>query len=475
MNLKRGIWGKIKELFSIDVRSLAVLRIGLGLILIVDILSRARDLRAHYSDFGVLPRGVLRFEYGHHLLNKSINAFNGSTWYWAILFFIGFVFALMLLLGFKSKTASIGAWFFILILHARNFLILQGGDDLFRMVLFWCMFLPLGEIWSVDWYFRKKNIRIGNVFSIGSAALLIQIASVFIFSAIHKSEESWLYKGDAIYYALSLDQFTTILGKALLEFDSLLIFMSRFTYLLHFSAVFFLFFPYKNKWFRSIGAVLIACWFLGTDLIIKLWPFPFIGAIAMTAFIRGDIWGVWKVKEKRRKVGAIRIVCYVFCALCLIYVIVWNIGTINDDQSRLEGLFWFGDNLQLFQKWNMFSPVPLREDGWYIIVGGLENGKEINLFGKGQGLDEGKEVNWEKPRSVSSTYKNERWRKYMMNLWLGENKEFRDDYLYYICRDWNIDNKTKAKKVKMYFMLERTLERGLEQKVEKILLEEVVC
>lgn len=49
----------IREIFAIDLRTLALSRVLLGGFLILDLALRARDITAHYTDFGVMPRGVL--------------------------------------------------------------------------------------------------------------------------------------------------------------------------------------------------------------------------------------------------------------------------------------------------------------------------------------------------------------------------------------------------------------------------------
>ena len=48
-----------KRLFSIDLRSLAAFRMALGVLLLADLVMRAQDLSAHYTDWGVLPRDIL--------------------------------------------------------------------------------------------------------------------------------------------------------------------------------------------------------------------------------------------------------------------------------------------------------------------------------------------------------------------------------------------------------------------------------
>ena len=55
----------LEQIFGLDLRSLALLRIGLGLLLLLDIADRLPGVAAHYSDGGVLPRDALReFEQG---------------------------------------------------------------------------------------------------------------------------------------------------------------------------------------------------------------------------------------------------------------------------------------------------------------------------------------------------------------------------------------------------------------------------
>ena len=49
----------LQSVLRLDTRSLAVFRVGLGLLLLADILERSRNLTAHYTDAGVLPRSLL--------------------------------------------------------------------------------------------------------------------------------------------------------------------------------------------------------------------------------------------------------------------------------------------------------------------------------------------------------------------------------------------------------------------------------
>ena len=62
---------QLRRLFGIDLRNLALFRIGLGAILLIDLAIRFQDLQAHYTDAGVLPR-------------ESASDYYASTWRWSL-------------------------------------------------------------------------------------------------------------------------------------------------------------------------------------------------------------------------------------------------------------------------------------------------------------------------------------------------------------------------------------------------------
>ena len=65
------------QLLGLDLRSLAVFRFCVGLLLIVDLIFRTADLRAHYTDFGIMPRSAAAGEFAN-LYYWSFHFANGS-------------------------------------------------------------------------------------------------------------------------------------------------------------------------------------------------------------------------------------------------------------------------------------------------------------------------------------------------------------------------------------------------------------
>ena len=105
--------------------------------------------------------------------------------------------------------------------------------------------------------------------------------------------------------------------------------------------------------------------------------------------------------------------------------------------------------LGLDQRWGMFSPFPLNNDGWFVIVGKLKNNKVVDIYKDGQ------EVSWSKPDNIRNTYKGERWRKFLEN-------RTNDTLLYYgkyLCIDWNTKHKGEEQLMtfETFYMSQKTL------------------
>ena len=70
---------EVRLWFGVDVRALAAFRIGLGLLVVADLVIRGRQLRTFYTDAGVLPRGVLDEQFPV-LATLSFHTVSGDFW-----------------------------------------------------------------------------------------------------------------------------------------------------------------------------------------------------------------------------------------------------------------------------------------------------------------------------------------------------------------------------------------------------------
>jgi hypothetical protein len=66
-----------------------------------------------------------------------------------VLFAIAALVAIALLVGYRTRLATV-LLALLASLQARNPTLIQGGDNLLLLLLFWGMFLPLGARFAID-------------------------------------------------------------------------------------------------------------------------------------------------------------------------------------------------------------------------------------------------------------------------------------------------------------------------------------
>ena len=151
----------------------------------------------------------------------------------------------------------------------------------------------------------------------------------------------------------------------------------------------------------------------------------------------------------------------------IIYCLYWNLSSFDrwadeEDKDNIEipqSAFWIGPTFQINQYWGLFSPKPMIDDGWYVLSAATESGEKFDLFTNN-------ELTWDKPDNITKMYKNDRWRKYLMNLWLGQHSDHRLHYGRYLCREYNSKNfgTDRVQSFWMYYMIEESPAPGEEQK-----------
>src|SRR5690606_39512124 len=115
--------GWFDQHWGLDLRSLAIFRIGIGYLLLSDLGTRALDLRAHYTDVGILTRERLVGGWGQKLF-YSLHTFGGDTTSQAALFAVATVFAAMYFVGYRTRLASIVSWILLCSVQGRNYIVL---------------------------------------------------------------------------------------------------------------------------------------------------------------------------------------------------------------------------------------------------------------------------------------------------------------------------------------------------------------
>ncbi len=485
-----AIWWYIKRVFALDTRSLAIFRIWFWCILILDIIMGIYFLIPFHSDFWVLPLDALLDSYRQENV-RSFSAISNALWYQYALFIWALLTAVSYTIGRKTKTSSILLRILILGIHGHNPLVLNWGDTVVRLFLFWGMFLPLNHQRSID---NKKNPKQPiAVFSLATFAFILQISFVYIFSAILKDHPRWHTDFTATYYALSLDTFRTFIGDVVYQHEWLMKSLTAFSYYLELYGPLLLIIPRKQHKRRFLWVILFMAFHAGLGLNLRLYTFPWVlwfGWFALTPSFVWDYFNLWaKAKQitwvendneteaiQKRKTSIITQNLGLFPSVlvlwALFYIFSRNLRTLDFDKhdDRFpRHLNRYGFLLRIDQYRNMFSPYPFVDDGRTVMEGITPTGKSVNL------MNHSKELSFDKPEKFNDIYNHERRRKYLTNLRMKKNSKYRVYGANYFCHLRNSQQKEKVKSIKRHYVLETTLEDYKTTEPEAILLYEAEC
>jgi hypothetical protein len=470
----------LRKMFGIDPRALAVLRIGMGTMLIWDLFGRIGDFRALYSDEGVLPR-TFAIAYMGRMTGLSFHLMSGEAWFHAGLFLTAFVAAVCLAAGYRTRTATIVSWALFASICSRNARAMNAGDSLMLALLLWSCFLPLGIRHSVDALkARVQHPPSEPVVSVASAAILLQVACIYLATSLFKSGEPWR-DGSALYYALNGDQFGTSLGKALLQYPGLLIPLTHLTILLEMAGPFLLLWPMPGKKFvRTLAVASFAALHTGIALTMKIGFLPILDILAVLLFLPREVWdGVYRVMRvpsggPAPGEAALKVksghdkVSQVIAGVLLVYMLWWTLGSLHGPFKPPAAIRNAAAALRMNHVWNMFAPYPSKVDGWYILASELDDGRTIDLMRGGRPVD------WEKPKSVAGIFPNYRHRKYMASLLRKDTPKpliARFVRYHHILWDKKLAREgRRVRKTHFYFMEERTMPDYQAPKIQKKLL-----
>lgn len=396
-------------IFAIDVRSLAALRVALGALLLADLAYRALDLEAHYSDAGVLPRAAL-----HALLRDpagmwSLHALSGAWQAQLALFALAALAALALLVGYRARAAAVLSWLLLISLHHRNPLIVTGADQVLRLLLFWSLFLPLDACWAL----RRRPLELSRVCSPASAALLLQVALVYLFSVLFKlRSDEWLAL-TAVRDSFAVEGVATDWARWLLGFPRLLSVAAAATLAFESLAPVAPFLPWRRDAVRiafAFGAVGLHGLGIGTTM--RLGLMPAVMTLAWVSFLPGVFWERLGLRAPhpartapptaRRPALADAVVLAAFALVSIENAAsTLRPGGSGDLPRPLRTSI---EALGLSQQWRLWDrPVPNR---YYVFAATLRDGTRVDLH-TGHALD------WDRPSRRSA---NNHWWKLHLHL-----------------------------------------------------------
>jgi hypothetical protein len=432
--------------FGVDLRSLALLRITLAASLLVDLGARALDHAAFDSDQGILPRALLA---PFARLTLPLHRMSDSTALHVLLYALAALAALALLVGYRTRAATVVSLLLLLSAHERNRMILDGGDHLLRILLFWGMFVPLGARWSLD---RRRaparspgplDPQTGELRSLGAAALLVQLASMYVCTGLLKLHGAPWHDGTAVRYALLAHHMVSPLGLLLAGAPRLMSALTVMVLVFEILGPFLWFSPWRRGPLRTFTTAGFLALQLGIGAAMTIGNFQSAALIWVLPFLPPWFWDRVLPRRLREADAALaapprppsRAAAPVdlLAAALGAYLLICNVGSLFVDEAlpgRPERLAYL---LGIDQRWSMFTN-PRRPTGWTVIPARLADGREVDLLTE-------QPLRWDQPALSADLYRGWRWRVYITDyIWYPHGAARTAAYGAYLCRTWNAEH-----------------------------------
>jgi Vitamin K-dependent gamma-carboxylase len=438
----------LDEYLSVDTRALALVRIGLGVCLLYDLIVRSLTIASDYGDHSMLPSYYAQtfwnggYAWSLHLIN------GGTLPILYSLFTLHIVLAVLLIIGYRTRVVLLLAWILLLSLHNANQFFWQGGDGLLRITMFVCLFLPLSARWSIDALRNTLPPRL-TVRSAWGVAFLVQVACFYFFAAQLKTGFEWA-EGSAIYYTLSSYYYTKLLGFALMQFPWCMYILTYGVVYLQEITPFLCFSPVLTRYTRAIAFTLLFAMHSGLGLAMRVGFFSCVSIVALLVYtptsaldyIEKILTGKILTLKKSAAIAetylkkSVRSIIELLGVSYIVFLFCWQAGSSPlympyniHTPYVLDPLV---KTIRIDQYWNIFTQsLPWR--GWHIMAAELSDGRIVDL------LRDAAPVSFERPDSVPDLYYNARWKRWITELIDDQHTIYRQPVIDYWCKQWNTD------------------------------------
>ena len=448
----------------VDTRSLAVFRIFVGLLVVADILLRSRNFWFYYTDDGIVPQSLAQADTPEYAV--SVYYLTSEPVAIAGLFALTALVGLSLVVGYRTRAATVLTFLLVISLDHHNPFVTSYADTLFRLLLFWAIFLPLGERWSVDavhaetthpdWEPRSTVAGFATFFALG------QMVMMYLQNGIHKRESGLWQSGEATPLIFGIDEMTFLLGE----------FLGAFPTLLTYGGLLW-FYMLLGSWllilFRGRLRLPLVALFVGGHLTfaltVRIGAFAYVALAGLMLFVQTPVWedgrrlsrwldsrvGLdpvdrvpWDVFRRfARQLPAFRLLpdrygwlqptVYtvgfgaVVVALTLVTaVFLFNAGSITEsgyDQHQLnheveqvaggEYVYTVARGLGVRQpEWSVFAPHPRTTDRYYVFGARTTDGDRVDAFND-------RAFTWDRPTPLQAQHDTYRQRFFMNSIRRG--------------------------------------------------------
>lgn len=418
--------------FRLDRRVLGVFRIGLGLVLLYDLVRRWPDAALLWSSEGVLGSAALRkVPQAAHQTSFLLSLTSAGAVKWAFAG-LGLVFVLYGL-GLFTRAMQVLALVGYASLNARNLFFEDGGTGTVILLLTWTLLLPLADRFSLDALRRDaalstiqqralaRALARTPVHSLAALAILLQASVIYWLNAAHKSGQTWR-SGDAVHLVLWQHRVNTPIAVWFSAhepawFSPLSCWLTKRT---EFILPVLLLWPSHPRQARAAAFVLAVLLHGGIAACLTLGPFSYAMICLVWLAVPGGVWdwladrspGLapskrWRFARYRARIvralgrrlgsaAALRplssgwqVRLFRLRELLLVWMLVVETGSVLSSNRAIPKALkinpgpWidgYKPYLRGFQGWSMFAPDAPKEDGTMVVDAITADGRHIDPF-----------------------------------------------------------------------------------------------
>jgi len=289
------------------------------MVLLVDVVMRWTDMMAHYSNSGIFPDSAADPFY--ESFSYSFQGAVDAWWWLAGLFLLQAIFAIALIVGFHTRIATVVSFIMLVSLQNRNVLLLNGGDVLLRVQLFWSIFLPMNRYFSVDLaQMRVAKAISKTVFNPSTIAIVVQLALLYWQTAALKTHGQWQTSYDALFVVLNAEQFSNSFGTWLSQFREAMKVLTWGAIRAEQLIPVFALLPMFRQYFSLVVIALILGLQGGIIITMSVGVFPFVGLVAALPLLPTAFWAWRKNKVEQRKIMPLTVYYDNTCGICVSFI-----------------------------------------------------------------------------------------------------------------------------------------------------------
>ena len=413
----------LSRMFSVDARSLGVLRIMVSLIIMVDTLDRVQDIEFFYTTSGVFPMG-LRANVGSFPSVWATTPGLAAAW---VTFSFRFILALVLLTGVYARSVAFVCFLLHLATISANTLILNFGDYLLLNTLLVMCLLPIGEALCFPAKEFSSSLRRESCFSsFATACIPFLLIAIYFGSALEKMNGGDWSSPDAVATAFANDRTTNALGTWFSQFESLIALSTYPTLVFEIVAPILLLIPQTRHSIR-LGLVSIFVVFqIGLASTMILGVFPFTSTSLILAMLPSEFWN--RAFGNRSEVPARSVTSFsalpsLVGAVLLAFMVVGYFAMAIGSPG-LFGVTRSVSRVTAFTtRWTMFGGID-DKSRWLAVMAETHSGKRGKLLRSGD--------LHQRPERISSIYDNVRWKLFYGNVYW--EPKVADALMSYFCR-----------------------------------------